>query len=156
MPRLVSLSAFVLFAVTVGLASAAHAAKPKGPVYTSAAEADLDFAVQGEYLGMVLHEGQPLKLGVQVVALGDGAFDVVAYPGGLPGAGWQPPNKIVGTGTRQGSGTDATVKLEGVDWGGTTHHGIIRNSGRCDWQLPLSCRSTGYLSRATDHLSCRD
>ena len=122
-----ALSVFMLVMTASVLSLTAQAAKPKGPVFASAAEADADFALQGEYLGMVLHEGQPLKLGVQVVALGDGAFDVVAYPGGLPGAGWQPPNKIVGTGRREGSGADTTVKLEGIDWGGTTHCGIIRN-----------------------------
>ena len=126
MPRLFSLAAFVLFAATVGFASTTLAAKPKGPVYTSPADADADFSVQGEYLGTVLHEGQPMPLGVQVIARGDGAFDVVAYPGGLPGAGWQPPNKIVGTGIREGDGPDAIVRLEGVDWGGTTRRGIIR------------------------------
>lgn len=122
-----SLSVFMLAMTASVLSLTAQAAKPKGPVFTSATEADPDFALQGEYAGNVLHEGQPMPFGVQVIAHGDGAFAVVAYPGGLPGAGWQPPNKIVGTGTRQGSGADATVKLEGVDWGGTTHHGIIRN-----------------------------
>lgn len=122
-----SLSVFMLAMTASVLSLTAQAAKPKGPVFTSATEADPDFALQGEYAGNVLHEGQPMPFGVQVIAHGDGAFAVVAYPGGLPGAGWQPPNKIVGTGTRQGSGADATVKLEGVDWGGTTRRGIIRN-----------------------------
>lgn len=45
-----------------------------------AAQADPDFALQGEYAG----EG----LGMQVVTLGEGEFSVVSYPGGLPGAGW--------------------------------------------------------------------
>lgn len=122
-----SLSVFMLAMTASVLSLTAQAAKPKGPVFTSATEADPDFALQGEYAGNVLHEGQPMPFGVQVIAHGDGAFAVVAYPGGLPGAGWQPPNKIVGTGTRQGSGADATVKLEGLDWGGTTRRGIIRN-----------------------------
>ncbi|HVC98058.1 MAG TPA: family 16 glycoside hydrolase [Pirellulales bacterium] len=45
-----------------------------------AATADPDFAVQGEYVGD--------RLGVQVVALGRGEFQVANYAGGLPGAGW--------------------------------------------------------------------
>jgi len=45
-----------------------------------AAMADPDFAVQGEYVGE--------RLGVQVVALGKGEFQVATYTGGLPGAGW--------------------------------------------------------------------
>jgi hypothetical protein len=60
------------------------------------------------------------------VALGDGKFDLIAYPGGLPGAGWMPPEKMRGTGTRQGTGQDAVVVLEGVDWTGQQRRGEIR------------------------------
>ena len=51
---------------------------------------DPDFSVQGEYLG-------PQK-GLQVVAVGDGEFDLVVFEGGLPGAGAQPgePRRIEG------------------------------------------------------------
>lgn len=48
-----------------------------------------DFALQGEYVGLVDERyGGASVVGLQVVALGGGQFDAVAYRGGLPGAGW--------------------------------------------------------------------
>jgi len=117
-------------ALLIGLCSAClpvAAAAPNGnPAYTDPAKADADFPFQGEYTGTVTHDGQPMPFGVQVVALGDGKFDVVAYPGGLPGDGWTPPNKIKGTGTRTGEGDAAVVKVEALDWGGNKRTGEIR------------------------------
>ncbi|MBX3443556.1 MAG: DUF1080 domain-containing protein [Planctomyces sp.] len=55
-----------------------------------AAQADPDFAVQGEYAG----EGK----GVQVIALGGGKFRAVTYAGGLPGAGWDEKSKSASEG----------------------------------------------------------
>lgn len=46
---------------------------------------DADFAVQGEYRSQ-----GPTGQGAQVVALGQGKFDVYILEGGLPGDGWQP------------------------------------------------------------------
>ena len=108
-----------------GIASAAN---PANPAYTDAAKTDDDFAFQGEYVGEVPVDGSPLKVGVHVVALGDGKFDVVAYPGGLPGAGWAPPTKIKGTGTREGSGADAVVKLEVRNDDGQVYKSEIRGT----------------------------
>jgi len=55
----------------------------------SSAAPDADFAFQGEYAGFVDgRSGGSHVVGLQVVALGGGKFDAVAYRGGLPGAGW--------------------------------------------------------------------
>lgn len=90
--------------------------------YTDPADTDADFAFQGEYGGVVHHEAGDTPFGVHVIALGDGKFDVVAYPGGLPGDGWTPPDKVRGTGLRDGD----VVRIEGVDLGGTRRQGEVR------------------------------
>lgn len=118
--------AWLLFTVVpLALASCEPAAAaPTGkPVYDDPAKVDDDFAVQGEYLGEVTHDGQTIAIGAQLVAEGNGSFAVVAYPGGLPGAGWVPPAKLVGKARRDGE----TIKIEGVDWAGVTRTGEIRD-----------------------------
>ena len=55
---------------------------------TDAAKADADFAFQGEYAGIVKTDEGDKKIGVQVIALGEGKFQVIGYIGGLPGDGW--------------------------------------------------------------------
>lgn len=64
--------------------------------YIDPAKVDADFAVQGEYVGELTIEGQQQKVGVQVVAQGDGAFLTVGYVGGLPGDGWDGSTKHEG------------------------------------------------------------
>jgi hypothetical protein len=60
------------------------------PAFLDAATAGPDFKFQGEYAGQP--EGAEIPWGVQVIALGEGKFRMVGYPGGLPGAGW---NKLL-------------------------------------------------------------
>ncbi|MEW4488047.1 DUF1080 domain-containing protein [Thalassoglobus sp. JC818] len=77
-----------------------------GPAYVDpevAAEKDPDFLFQGEYANS--------DRGVQVIALGDGQFRTVTYPGGLPGAGWTQKERRSREGTRESL---ASV-LEGVE-----------------------------------------
>lgn len=95
-------------------------AEPTGhPAYTDPQKTDEDFIFQGEYTGDMLTEGQSMPVGVQVIALGDGSFDAVGYPGGLPGAGWNPPDKVMAKGSRENGPQGAIVKFTGKDWDNT-------------------------------------
>jgi len=122
------LSRLFVACVVAAIAHPGLAAAPSGkPVFTDPAQVDADFAFQGEYAGEADVGGQSLRLGVQVVALGEGKFDVIAYPGGLPGDGWNPPDKIVGTGMKKESDGKTVVALDAVDWTGQKRRGEIRD-----------------------------
>ncbi len=90
----------------------------KGPAYANPEEADADFAIQGEYSGEV---ADGIKVGTQVIARGNGKFDIVGYPGGLPGAGWNGENKFQGAGTT----TDDGVVFEGANSSGIIKDGVL-------------------------------
>jgi hypothetical protein len=80
----------------------------KAAVYTDAASAGPDFAVQGEYAG----EAGKDKYGAQVVARGDGKFEILFFKGGLPGDGWDGQ-----TWTHADAATDAgKVAFMGSEW----------------------------------------
>jgi hypothetical protein len=77
-------SSLLPFAVLL-LSAVPVAAQPR----PGAVPPDADFPYQGEYAGLVdSRYGGTDVIGLQVVALGGGKFDAVAYRGGLPGAGW--------------------------------------------------------------------
>lgn len=81
-------------------------------VYLSVEEAGPDFAIQGEYQGVI---GERLKLGAQVIALGNGKFDAVLYKGGLPGAGWDGKVKV----PLKGETADGKTSFKGINFEGT-------------------------------------
>ena len=118
-----ALAAPALFGLTLAGTTTVRAAQSGNPAYADPAMTDEDFPFQGEYSGEVPVNGSPLKLGVQVVALGDGQFDAVVYPGGLPGDGWQAPTKLKGRGKREGN----TVAFEVSDPDGKTHKAVIKD-----------------------------
>jgi hypothetical protein len=88
----------ISLAVLVSFAAPVWAQKPPAPkAVTSIAEADADYAVQGEYVGALSTDP---AVGLQVIAMGDGKFDAVLYCGGLPGAGWDKQHKVKFSGQR--------------------------------------------------------
>lgn len=90
-------------------------------------DAGPDFADQGEYAGEVTRDGEKHKVGVQVIALGDGRFQAVGYVGGLPGDGWDGVQKVRAEGKRE---DDGTVKFGGDNVTATVKEGVltIRNA----------------------------
>ena len=82
-------------------------AADKLPAFNSIHTAGPDFAVQGEYVGTV---GGTYPVGIQMMALGNGAFEGIVHGGGLPGAGWDGRSRFYLKGQRDGK----TTRLEGV------------------------------------------
>src|SRR6266849_10483028 len=75
-----------------GQTAADKKAEKKKEVWTDPADLTLpaDFKFQGEYTGDAFVGN---KVGCQVIALGNGAFQAVLCKGGLPGAGWNGTDK---------------------------------------------------------------
>lgn len=132
MSRTVSL----LLACALVLATASSALADKKPqaaknapqiVATDIAKAGPDFPFQGEYVGEIKAEDKSLKLGVQVIALGNGKFRAVGYMGGLPGDGWDGIMRVEADGQcedgavvfKHDDGATGTIRLGGKEAGGT-------------------------------------
>jgi hypothetical protein len=75
---------------------------------TDEKEAGPDFHVQGEYVGTA----KTGKIGAQVIARGNGNFEVVLFVGGLPGAGWDGESKRMG----KASTVDGKVIVKGSNF----------------------------------------
>lgn len=94
MLRTISFLTLFLFVSIAG--SQAQDGKPF--VSADPSNVDEDFAYQGEYTGLILPDDGRRnscyqRVGVQVVALGNGEFDAVVFDYGLPGAGWNKSEK---------------------------------------------------------------
>jgi hypothetical protein len=105
--------------VCAGTVLSVFAANAKGPVITDPAKVDADYAVQGDYTGTIGEQ----KFGVQVIAQGDGQFNAVKYPGGLPGEGWDADkkNRQKATGTTQ----EGKTILKGEQWSAEISNGKL-------------------------------
>src|SRR5438874_9998730 len=91
-----------LCCVGAGLLAAADG----NPAFTDPAQAGPDFALQGEYAGSIGDQ----KWATQIVALGDGKFDIAGFRGGLPGEGW---NRNDPTTRGKGESKDGVVEVQG-------------------------------------------
>ncbi len=89
-----------LFTAIALLTATATSFAAKG-LWTDPKDATLpiDFKLQGEYVGKT-QDGKPV--GAQVIALSNGRFHAVVYPGGLPGAGWNGKGKSLMDGALSG------------------------------------------------------
>jgi len=82
-------STFGMLLLLAAFASTSWAQQPA----LDSKQADADFPFQGEFVGTIPSNGDELKIGVQVIALGGGKFHAVGYMGGLPGDGWDGTDK---------------------------------------------------------------
>jgi 3-keto-disaccharide hydrolase len=111
--------------ISLGLALVAATpllAADDNPAFTSADYAGPDFAIQGEYVGTAGEH----TWGVQVIALGDGKFDLVGHQGGLPGDGWKRGDE---TRKATGEAKNGVATLKGDHFTVTIKDGIATVTG---------------------------
>lgn len=80
-----------------------------GQTVTDPSQAGIDYAIQGEYQGRLQLGDLDEVWGAQVIALGDGKFDMVGYRNGLPGDGWSRGDE---TRTYQGKLVEGVAEFE--------------------------------------------
>jgi hypothetical protein len=130
--------AFLMMSAIAALMASATA-QEKGKAYADPTKVDEDFALQGEYSGQVQTQDGDLKVGAQVIALGDGKFRMVGFHGGLPGDGWAGSERREAEGTR--SGGRARFEFDGnsvvvekgsivITDGGGTRRGELKKAER--------------------------
>ena len=102
-----------------------------------------DYAIQGEYEGTIEKEGKTFKLGVQLVATGDGKFQAKGYYGGLPGAGWDGKEPISGSATREGD--RVVIQDKNGDTVGEVAEGTLTLKGYANGSLKRIVRQSPTL-----------
>jgi Domain of Unknown Function (DUF1080) len=108
LPRSLLIFSLLSAAWAVPVATAAAAQNNGHKAAITLDDVDDDFWFQGEYYGLLsIDSGRGTQFtGLQVVALGDGHFTAIEYPGGLPGFGWYDSakaEKIVLIGHKEGN-----------------------------------------------------
>jgi hypothetical protein len=86
----------------------------EGEAFTDVKSAGPDYELQGEYKGMVDIGGGEETFGVQIIALGEGKFRLVAFQDGLPGDGWSRGDQQM-EGEGELSDGIVTAVIEGAD-----------------------------------------
>lgn len=73
----------------VAFASVAGPSCVSGEAITDPKQAGIEYQLQGEYSGRIQAGDIDEVWGAQIIALGDGKFEIVGFKGGLPGDGWE-------------------------------------------------------------------
>jgi hypothetical protein len=114
MKRAFSVSSLLAVAALLVSATGVSAEEGDHKAFTDPAEAGVDFEIQGEYAGeFSAGDAGDAKFGMQVIALGDGKFNGVAYFGGLPGDGWDGFSRLEASGEMDEDGTVELIASEG-------------------------------------------
>jgi hypothetical protein len=127
---------FALIILMLSLLQTAAWSQDKNTAFTDPAQADADFAWQGEYVGP--------GWGLQVVAGGGGKFDGMLYSGGLPGAGWNKALQL----KLQGDLSGDVVLLKEDNYSATVRTGLAEisdSSGRIISRLTKRVRVSPTL-----------
>lgn len=74
---------------------------------------DTDFLLQGEYQGSMKTGDRENKLSIQLIARGNGNFEVVSFKDGLPGDGWDGKQKETGATVARKDGKWVVSNLKG-------------------------------------------
>lgn len=137
---------FLLACVTPAVLALAGACTAQEIIDVKEAAKDPDFAIQGEYVGEgVAEDGTPGKVGAQVVALGEGKFDVYVLIGGLPGDGWTPDrDRVRLSAVRDGE----VVRIEGEGAVGEIRGGVMTlQKGDAKAELKRTVRKSPTLGK---------